>query len=97
RSSEECCVMKTRSTVQVLVFWFGLTGCGAAAENQRSAAHPSSSGPLCDYVGLEASEAPVHENIDSIALVAQYRLSEPNLPPPEQPIELKFRVDRSRV
>jgi hypothetical protein len=89
--------MKTRFTVHVLGLWLGLAGCGAAAESQRSAAYPSSSGPLCDYVGLQASEAPVHDNVDSVALVAQYRLSEPNLPPPEHPIELNFRVDRSRV
>lgn len=39
----------------------------------------------------------MHDNVDSVALVAQYRLSEPNLPAPEHPIALTFRVDRSRV
>lgn len=81
----------------MLALWFGVTGCGAAAESQRPVAHPPNSGSFCDYIGLEASEAPVHDNVDSVALVAQYRLSEPNLPPPQHPIELKFRVDRSRV
>lgn len=90
-------MLKSSSTFYGLLLWSSVAACAAAADSQRAAAYPGSSGPLCDYVGLEAAEGPAHDNLDSVALVAEYRLSEPNSPPPAHPIGLTFRVARSRV
>jgi hypothetical protein len=74
-----------------------LTACGAAESSERPPSYPGNAGPLCSYVGLEADSTPAHETADSVMMVAVFRLSEPDLAPPKQPIELKFQVHRSRV
>lgn len=52
---------------------------------------------ICQYVGLESVETPQQVNTDSTSFVAVYRFREPHEPAPEQPVKLKFQVNRSRV
>jgi hypothetical protein len=73
-----------------------LTACSTET-GERSPRHPSNVGPLCSYVSLESSDAPVGDSLDTILLVAVYRLNEPGVPPTREPIELKFQVERSRM
>lgn len=75
-----------------------LASCGASRANEEPPAYSGNgASPLCSYVGLEMDSAPQHDNVDSVALVATYRLRESGTPPPREPIELKFQVQRSRV
>lgn len=73
-----------------------LTACGAQTP-QRSPSYPANAGPLCSYIGLESSDEPAGDTFDSVMLVAVYRLNEPGIAPPREPIELKFQVQRSRM
>lgn len=79
----------------ILLFTAALCACSAGQGPE--ARYPTADGPLCSYVALESGEAPAHDNVDSVMLVAVYRLSEPRLPAPKEPIELKFQVNRSRM
>lgn len=77
-------------------FMLALAACGVSQETPPPA-YPADRGAVCSYVGLEAESRPAHDTLDAISLIAVYRLSEPNVPPPSEPIELKFLVQRSRV
>lgn len=72
-------------------------GCSAARTQQVPPDYPRSQEVLCHYVGLEASTRPTGQDEDTVAMLAVYRFSEPNTPPPDEPLTLKFQVDRSRV
>jgi hypothetical protein len=52
---------------------------------------------ICQYVGLESVETPQQTDTDSSSFVAVYRFREPHEPAPEQPVKLKFQVNRSRM
>jgi hypothetical protein len=76
--------------------FIALAGCGAQAA-ESTPRYPSNAQPLCSYLGLESSNAPAGDTLDSVMLVAAYRLNAPGAPPAREPIELKFQVQRSRI
>lgn len=51
----------------------------------------------CEYVGLESTQGMSDVNADTVSLLAVFRFSESDVPPPKQPLSLKFQVERSRV
>jgi hypothetical protein len=71
----------------------------ASAAGEPPPEHPRATGPMCDYVALENDESPgpQRDPVDALSLVAVFRLSEPNVPPPQHRIEQKFLVQRSRA
>jgi hypothetical protein len=74
-----------------------LSACGAAATPPQDVEYPRSNDVVCRYVGLESVETPQHEDTDSVTMLATYTFREKNVPPPAEPLSLKFQVDRSRV
>jgi hypothetical protein len=66
---------------------------GATAAEVPPGAHDLT----CEYVGLESVQGASDANSDSVTLLAVFRFSESQLPPPKAPLSLKFQVERSRV
>ncbi|HKU44776.1 MAG TPA: hypothetical protein VJR89_41745 [Polyangiales bacterium] len=89
----------TRHRSKSLLAVLGLCAACAGGTSEPPPKHPKATGPMCDYVALENDESPgpQPDNLDALSLVAVFRLSEPNLPPPKHPIEAKFLVQRSRA
>jgi hypothetical protein len=79
-----------------LAFGALLSAAACASQETPPPAYPSR-GPVCSYVGIEASSAPAHDTVDAVSLIAVYRLRDSHSPPPSTPIELKFLVQRSRI
>jgi hypothetical protein len=71
-----------------------LAACAAASGPRAEYPHSEA---ICQYVGLESVETPQQTDTDSSSFVAVYRFREPHDPAPEQPVKLKFQVNRSRV
>jgi hypothetical protein len=80
-----------------LAFVSCAAGCSATRTRQVPPNYPRSQQVLCHYVGLEASTRPTEADEDTIAMLAVYRFNEPNTPPTDEPLTVKFQVDRSRV
>lgn len=74
-----------------------LAGCAETA--QRPSQSPVAQDVMCDYVGLEAveNESQEKDERDDLSLLATYRFSEANVPPPKDPLTVKFQVERARV
>jgi hypothetical protein len=75
--------------------WLAL-GAACAGPQTRSPEYPRNE-TICQYVGLEAEEAPQQMDTDATSFVAVYRFREASVPAPKQPLTVKFRVNRSRV
>jgi hypothetical protein len=75
----------------------GACASGPAKSAQEDPQYPRSNDVVCRYVGLESVETPQHEDTDSVTMLAVYRFREPNVPPPKEPLSLKFQVNRTRV
>jgi hypothetical protein len=92
-----CCSQRLNSGFGVLCCLPLLAACSPSPQSSAPPAYPKSADPTCKYVGLEAESTPAHDTLDAVSLIAVFRLSESHLPPPKDPIELKFLVQRSRV
>lgn len=78
--------------------------CGGAQQNTRvpgaTAAEvppPGAHDYTCEYVGVDSVQGVSDVNSDKVSLIAVFRFSESDVPPPKQPLALKFQVERSRV
>jgi len=75
------------------VLW---SGCAAAAESTPPPAYAKNPSTPCNYFGIDADSAPVHDNVDSASLVAVYRVPESHAKETD-PFEFKALVHQSRM
>lgn len=72
----------------------GVAACAAPASPAPEYPHSEA---ICQYVGLESTETPQRVDTDSVSFLAVYRFREPHTSSSENPLSVKFQVNRSRV